>query len=331
MSKTALLSSFVSNLQMTSKQEAKLEILKKYQKESSIQKIIEVAYNPWLNFGMQEFEPKYMGKRFGMGLSRFMNIIEDIVSGKFDKKEAEFACRMAFMHINDMDAPVFLLLINQTMADTLGLEVSTINKVWPGLIMSYPLRTATEGSIENFEKFPAAVQPLSRGLRVNIIVNDNQVSFRLKTGEKLKNFSVFKNDFIKLSQGQNTMYDGHAVVIDKKNNIVGTEDQDVLDADTKDIRFMLWDAVRYDGFIVGKDTRIGYNWRYNGIEHMMMLALDKVENPCYDLIKAELVGSQEQLDKTVLNHKDGCVVKSLEGTWSQGDTKDEIIYFPQPS
>ena len=330
MSKIALLSSFVTNVQLSNKQQAKYDILKKYQKESSIQKIIEIAYNPWLNFGMQEFEPKHMGKKFGMGLPRFMHIIEDIISKKFDKKEAEFACRMAFMHMNDMDAPVFLLILNQTMAETLGLEISTINKVWPGLITSYPIRCATVGTVDNYDKFPAAVQPVSRGLRVNIIVNDEKVSYRLKSGEEIENFTIHNDDFIKLSQGQNTMYDGHAVVIDEKNNVVSTENQEVLDSDPSNVRFMLWDAVRYDGFVLGKDSRIGYNWRYNGIEHMMMLALDKVENPCYDLVRAELVGSQEQLDSTVSKHKQGCVIKCLEGTWSQGQTEDEIIYFHQP-
>jgi len=67
MSKIALLSSFVTNVQLSNKQQAKYDILKKYQKESSIQKIIEIAYNPWLNFGMQEFEPKHMGKKIRYG------------------------------------------------------------------------------------------------------------------------------------------------------------------------------------------------------------------------------------------------------------------------
>ena len=34
----------------------------------------------------------------------------------------------------------------------------------------------------------------------------------------------------------------------------------------------------------------------NGIEHMQILAIDKNKNPCYDLLRADLVGSQEQLE-----------------------------------
>ena len=41
---------------------------------------------------------------------------------------------------------------------------------------------------------------------------------------------------------------------------------------------MLFDSIRYDGFVEGKDNRLDKSC-YNGIEHMVMLA--KVEDPCF--------------------------------------------------
>ena len=328
MSKSGLISSVMHTLHSALSQQDKKEILLKYQKETSIRKIIGIAYNPWLDFGLQEFKPKHLGKKFGMGIGFFMHIIEDITQGKLDAKEADFACKMAFMHINTDDAEVFLKLINQDLKDYLSLEVETINSVWSELVMTYPLRQAQQKSIDNFEGFPASVQQLSRGLRVNIIVTEDNVSFRLKDGSEVNNFNVYSQQFSTLAQGQGTVFDGHAVLIDDKNNIVGTDDTEVLEADPRYVRFLLWDAIRYDGFINGEDTRIGYNWRYNGIEHMILLALDKIKQPCYDVIKAELVGSKDQLIATINNHPEGCVVKSLDGIWKQGIADNEIICFP---
>ena len=48
-----------------------------------------------------------------------------------------------------------------------------------------------------------------------------------------------------------------------------------------------WDVIRFDGFTKGEDTRVGYNWRHNGIEHMQILAIDKNKKKFYILIKPD--------------------------------------------
>jgi hypothetical protein len=57
---------------------------------------------------------------------------------------------------------------------------------------------------------------------------------------------------------------------------------------------------------------------------MQILAIDKNKQPCYDLLRADLVGSQEQLKLTVKKLK-SCVIKSLDGTWKQGIDNSQII------
>lgn len=323
MSKVGLIPRIIENLRLAETQSDKQEILSKYHNEVQLKRILNVVYNPWIDLKLQNFEPKYMGKQFGMGMPQFMHVIEDIISGAFDQREAEFACRMAMNHINTDDAEVFLGVLRQDLG--LGLEIETINTVWPGLIADYPIRLATVGDIKDFDRFPAAVQPLSQGLRVNVIVNDGSVSFRTKTGEVIESWDQYAAQFSNLAQGQNIVFDGHAVVADG-TQITETDNQQVLEADPAAIRFVLWDAVRYDGFIQGSDTRIGYNWRYNGIEHMMMLAVEKNPQPCYDLLRAEMVGSQEQLNLTVARYT-ACVIKPMDSIWSQGKTLEEIIYW----
>lgn len=320
MSKIHLLHQIINDLKNTDSQEIKFEILDKYKNEQLIKRIIQISYNPWINLGLQDFTPTHSGKKFGMGISRFLHIVDDLIDGKLDDKEAKFAVNMAFIHIDDRDAEVFLAVLKQSL--DLGLELDTINKVWPGLIMIYPIRLATYGSIENFNTFPAAVQKLSEGLRVNVIVNDGKVEYRNKLGEKI-NWSKWNNQFLEFSQNQNIVFDGHAVVA-PNNELLEVDNDKVLEADEEDIRFIFWDAIRFEGFIRGEDTRIGYNWRYNGIEHMILLALDKVKNPVYDILKAEMIGSKEQL-KTYAEKNNTFVLKDMSNTWAHGDTDQELI------
>ena len=323
MSKVHLLSELITKLQTFSTQEEKLELLTTYQKEPIFKRILTIAYNPWVDFGMQDFVPRRNGKKFGMGLTRFLHILTDIIDEKYDEREKNFSCQMAMQHIDDREADLFVSLLRQDL--DLGLELETINAVWPGLIMIYPISSPTVADYKTFKQYPAAVQPISRGLRVNVIVHKGIISYKDKEGNNIEGWDIHDEQFINLAQNNSTVFDGHAVVVNG-TTIVETDNQKVLEADPENIRFNFWDVIRYDGFIKGEDTRIGYNWRNNGLEHMIILAIDKNKTPCYDIIKSDLVGSDEQLALTVEKYKSKCVIKALDSTWVHGKDPNQIIY-----
>ena len=322
MSKVHLLSKLLTQVKAYNSQEEKFELLFTYRKEPIFKRIITIAYNPWINFGMQDFAPKRMGKQFGMGIVKFLHILTDISDDKYTDKEKQFSCQMALTHIDQDEAELMVLLLRQEL--DLGLELETINRVWPGLIMIYPISMPTVGKQTTFESYPAAVQPISRGLRVNVIIHKDTVTYKNKLGEDITGWEMYDEQFMNLAQGQSTVFDGHAMEVNG-TEIVETDNKKVLEADAENIRFVFWDVIRYDGFINGEDTRIGYNWRYNGIEHMILLAMDKNTTPCYDAVKADLVGSNEQLELTVQKYKSKCVIKSLDGTWTRGTDPTQLI------
>ena len=323
MSKVHLLSEILGKLENFKTQEEKFELLSTYQKEPILKKILTIAYNPWIDFGMQDFTPKRHGKKFGMGLTKFLHLLTDIIDEKYSEKEKLFSCNMAMMHIDDRDANIFLKLLRQELE--LGLELETINRVWPGLIMIYPVSDPTPDDYKTFGFYPAAVQPISRGFRVNVIIHKDNVLYKDKLGNDIKGWEMYDEQFKNLAQSNSTVFDGHAVVANG-TVIVETNNEKVLEAEPENIRFNFWDVIRYDGFIKGEDTRIGYNWRHNGLEHMCILAADKNKVPCYDIVKADLVGSDEQLELTVEKYKYKCVIKSLDGTWTHGEDPSQIIY-----
>ena len=130
----------------------KYDILSQYEKEAILKRIVSIV-TTGIDLEMQNFEPRKMGKKFGMSIPKFLHIIDDMIDDKFTQKEKEFSCQMAMMHINQTEASLFVQLIKQQL--DLGLTDETINKVWPGLIMSYPISYPSAGDYKSFNPFPA--------------------------------------------------------------------------------------------------------------------------------------------------------------------------------
>jgi hypothetical protein len=325
MSRIALVRSIADQIKAQHTQQGKEEILIRYERESLFKRIISYAYNPMINFNMQDYTPKHYGKPDGMGISKFMHIPEDIFQGKFTQEEAEFACELALTHMNNQESNLFLGMLKKDL--DLGLSIETINKVWYNLIPEYPVQHLSEFSEElvSTYEWPCVAQRLINGLRVNIIVRGNSVEFRNKQGKTLHNFDSFIEQFSNLAQNGATVFDGHAVVVDDDMNVVATEDSIVLTAKSENIKFLLWDAIRYDGFVQGEDSRIGYNWRFNGLEHMMFLAVDKNSQPCYGIPEHQIVDSIEHARKYAVQLDSDIVVKNFSGTWKNGITLNEMI------
>ena len=93
----------------------------------------------------------------------------------------------------------------------------------------------------------------------------------------------------------------------------------------EEVRFVFWDVIRYDGFIRDVDDRMGYNWRYNGLNHMMMLAMQKnsILLQCYTCRNGRQ--PKKQLDATIEKYNNKCVVKQLDGIWRHDDTDSQEI------
>lgn len=315
----------VDKLKSAKTQAEKREILEYYSYETLLKRVLHFTYNPLITFDMDDWNPKNKGIDYGIGMSKFMHVPDDIQQGKFTQEEAVFACEVALMRIAETEADIFIGMLKKDIG--VDLDIATINSVWHNLILEYPIQESSnfsEEKLQSFE-FPCVAQKMSTGLRVNIVVRSNSVEFRNKHGEILHNFDMYVEQFSNLAQNGNIVFDGHAVVVDDNMNIIGTDDLVVLAAKPENIRFILWDTIRYDGFVQGKDTRIGYNWRYNGLEHMMFLAIDKNPLPCYRASESKVISKIEEAFQYAKQIKNPIVLKNLSGTWRNGPTVEELI------
>jgi len=322
MSRTGLTRTIADKIREAATQAEKQAVLEYYSYEKLLKRIILYTYSPLINFNMQDWKPKSAGKLHGMGMSKFMHIPEDIFQNKFTQEEAEFACNVALQNMNEDEVDIFVTMLKKD-KDYFDLTNKTINAVWPDLKLTYPISCPSKNiSLIDKYTFPLVAQKMSRGLRVNIIVRCNSVEFRDKNGNVLHNFDIYVEQFGNLAQNGSVVFDGHAVVVNDEMQIVATDDDVVLAAKPENVRFILWDTIRYDGFVEGKDNRIGYNWRFNGVEHMMFLAIDKNPTPCYRACESGVFNTREELDKAISSGD--WIVKELSGTWHDGVTDWEV-------
>jgi hypothetical protein len=306
MANVAMIRYIVDRLKEANSQEDKQIILQRYSNDNLFKRIIHLTYNPLIIFGMDNYTLKEdsSGIEGGMGISKFMHIPEDLYHNKLTDKEAIFACNLVLGHINVEEVEIFIGMLKKDIG--VGLEIETINNVWPNLIPGYPIMNAQEITDSLVEKFqwPAVAQRLYTGKRINIICRFDLIQFRAPDGTSLtKEFEEYKNQFQTLAQNQGVVFDGS------------------WEGD----KFVLWDAVKYDGFIHAKDNRLGYNWRYNGIEHMVFLASSKNDNPCYMLPEQKIVNSLQDAYDAATEISSDIVIKNMSGIWEHGSTNDQLI------
>lgn len=309
MSKVAMIRYISDKLIEAETQEEKQEVLQRYSDDTLFKRVLYYTYNPMIVFGMDDYNPQKtkFGVDGGMGISKFMHVAEDLYQNKLELQEAKFACNLVLTHINVQEAEIFLGMIKKDIG--VGIDIETINKVWPGHIPTYPVQKAKEhtSELEKLITFPAVCQPKYKGTRINIIIRMNTVEFRDEQGTILTGFESYADDFAHLAQHQATVFDGCY----KKTS--------------KGFRFVIWDVIRYDGFVKGFDNRLGYNWRFNGLEHMWLLAQDKTPKPCYKIAICNGVTSWNNARKAAKDIKSDVIIKNLNGTWQDGYVDDQLI------
>ena len=308
MSKVAMVRYIADKLTEAETQEEKRDVLMRYSSDTLFKRIIYYTYNPIIVFGMDDYNPKLKdpGVDGGMGISKFMHIPEDLSENKLDTDEDIFACNLVLSHINRDEAEIFVGMLKKDIG--VGLTIESINSVWPNLIPNYPVQKAVDYSSELAKQttFPAVVQPVVEGKRVNIIVRYNTVEFRDSSGKLLPELLEYGHQFSILAQNNSTVFDG---CYQEQNK-----------------RFVIWDVIKYDGFVRGIDNRLGYNWRFNGLEHMIILSREHIDTPCYSSVPVKMVDNWLQVEQAAKEIKCNVIVKELDSIWQTGPNAGNIIF-----
>ena len=324
---------------------AKEAILRKNAKNDVLKNVFRLAYDPMISFYIRKI-PSYSPKVY---------VPVPTLTWAMGELEKEFISRnktgnAAIEHLTFIlesldaeDASVIEKIIQQDLR--CGVGEPTINKIWPGLIKTYPVMLASGFDQKLIDKigFPSYVQLKLDGMRFNAIVRNEKVEFRSRNGRQLDIASdLFGEAFVRLAEvyGLDYVFDGELLVVDgtgkpldrKTGNgiltkaIKGTQSQ----KEGEMVRAILWDAIPVDVFLQGKYT-VPYKTRFSKLVNNLNIFEKKSSlKHLISIVETIIVENQytanKLFNKFLDEGQEGIILKSLNGIWEDKRSKDQVKF-----
>ncbi len=227
-----------------------------------------------------------------------------------------------------------------------GCSEATINKIWPGLIPTYPVMLASqyEQKLIDRVEWPAFVQLKMDGMRFNAIVQNEVCTFRSRNGKHIDIPStLFGAPFIEMARhyGCNMVFDGELLAVDSSgvpldrktgNGIINKAVKGTMsEKEAASVRATIWDAIPLADFYVGsfdEPYRIRIAKLSNALSHMkhhqkqvghLVEFVDHYEVPSLDR-------AQRLFEKFLSQGQEGIILKTKDSIWEDKRSKGQIKF-----
>ena len=322
----------LKELEATSSRLEKEAILKREQNNKLLKRVFFLAYDPFTQFYQRKI-PAY--KSASKNQADTLDSVLDSLS-VLSNREATGNAGIEFLSkllssLVESDSKVLERVIGKDLK--CGASASTANKTWPNLIAEYPcmLCTPFDEKIAAKFKFPAVAQLKMDGMRFNAIVKDGKCEFRSRNGKEIDLLGNLQQDFIKLANGQNLVFDGELLVKDKGiildrqtgNGILNKAVKGTIMTDeARKVHATVWDVIDYDTFKNGKG-KITYQIRFSQLESMALTSkIHLVEST----VVASLEEAQQIFEKYLAEGQEGIILKDLSGVWEDKRVKTQVKF-----
>ncbi len=336
----------------TNSTKVKQEILEEYRDETLLSRILYYAYNPHLNYyitGDALTDPaSYEGKGISKALDPHDTILEDLISRKVTGHDARDRCDAVLAKLNYHDAIIFKRILNRDLR--LGMGIKTINKVWKGLIPEFGVMLCSPANENTLDKmdYPCLAQLKLDGMRSVVIVNNDSVQVKSRSGKDIQLHGEFDEQFSKLAQGGSWVFDGELLVLGDDGNpldrktgngilnkaVKGT----ITPEDAKRVRMIVWDMIRGDGFAKGWDDRFNYNLRFKSLHQYLtgftqgwiagMAQCGENIQPKMQLVVTRQVANYEEANEwaqeVMAQGHEGIILKSTAGLYENKRVNHQI-------
>jgi hypothetical protein len=185
----------------------KLEKLREHAHHETLREVIRLALDPFTQFYQRKI-PTYKCDGTNANIESILPALYDLSSREVTGNAAIEYLRMLLSSLNEDDAKVLERIIDKSL--DCGVQVSTANDVWPGLITEYPcmLCSPFEQKLVDKISFPAYAQMKMDGMRFNAIVRDGKCEFRSRNGKEILLLGNLEQEFIALAGSIDCVFDG---------------------------------------------------------------------------------------------------------------------------
>jgi hypothetical protein len=178
------INTFLESLANNNSRNFKIEQLNANSNNETLREVVRLALDPFTQFYQRKIpaytrDPKFNMMTLGFAMGQLYTLSSRGVTGN---AAIEFLNNL-LSSLDSDDAKVIERIIAKDLK--CGVDTSTANKVWMGLIPEYPcmLCSPFEQKLVDKIKFPAYAQMKMDGMRFNAIVRDGKCEFRSRNGK----------------------------------------------------------------------------------------------------------------------------------------------------
>lgn len=311
----------LNEIAATSSRNEKEAIIRREINNEDLKQVYFLAYDPFTQFYIRKI-PAYTTSPSKMdGQKSLQGAMRDLK--ELSTRQVTGNAAIAFLAnvlslVKAEDAQVIERIIGKDLK--CGASDSTANKVWPGLVHDYPcmLASAYDEKLVAKMKWPAMAQLKMDGMRFNAIVKNGKCEFRSRNGKEIDLKGNLEEEFIKLANKQDFVFDGELVVfedgkiLDRQtgNGILNKAVKGTItDADAKKVHATLWDCIPYNVFSGEKSCNIPYSLRFS-----ILKEADKIH-----VVESKQVANideaQEIFKGYLADGQEGIILKDMNAMW----------------
>jgi hypothetical protein len=328
---------FLNSLAENASRNFKIDQLNAQSDNETLREVIRLALDPFTQFYQRKI-PEYTTDSKQTSLDQAMLALYDLKERVVTGNAAIEYLRMLLSSVSADDAKVLERIISKDLK--CGVDVSTANKVWSGLIPEYPcmLCSPFEQKLVDKIKFPAYAQMKMDGMRFNAIVRDGKVEFRSRNGKQILLLGNLEAEFAALAGNIDCVFDGELLVMDDMtmqfadrqtgNGILNKANKGTISAvDAAKVHATVWDLIPYVAFVDGY-CLTPYAKRFSTLQAIV----DKQKSDGKKIwsvtstIVETLEDAQEIFQGYLADGYEGIILKDGSGEWEDKRSKTQIKF-----
>jgi hypothetical protein len=330
---------FLNSLAENTSRNFKIDQLNAQSDNETLREVIRLALDPFTQFYQRKIpvysrDAKFNTMTLGFAMGQLYSLSSREVTGN---AAIEFLKNL-LSSLDAHDAKVIERIIQKDL--NCGVDVSTANKVWSGLIPEYPcmLCSPFEQKLVDKIKFPAYAQMKMDGMRFNAIVRSGKVEFRSRNGKQIHLLGNLEKEFAALAGDVDCVFDGELLVMldgdhqfaDRQtgNGILNKANKGTISAEQAAmVHASVWDLIPYAYFTDGL-CATPYAKRFNTL--VQITSKQKSEGKKIWAVTSSIVETIEQAQEIFQEYLaegfEGIILKDGAGVWEDKRSKTQIKF-----
>ena len=333
------INAFLNDLAANNSRIYKTEQLRKHVNDETLREVVRLALDPFTQFYQRKI-PAYTPAKQNQAdsLSSVLSSLYMLYSREVTGHAAIDYLTKLLSSLNEDDSKVIERIIDKSL--DCGVQVSTANEVWPGLINEYPcmLCSPFEQKLIDKIKFPAYAQMKMDGMRFNAIVREGKVEFRSRNGKQIHLLGHLEKEFAALAGDIDCVFDGELLVMlegdhqfaDRQtgNGILNKANKGTIsDKEAALVHATVWDVIPYLYFTDGH-CPVPYATRFSSLGDLVNKQSSKDKRIW--LVASEIVETYEKAQEIFNEYLslgyEGIILKDGSGVWEDKRAKHQIKF-----